>query len=146
VPNLAFEVLFGAYDSRTGREGLALQHIPGPGDAYKHLVLNYQGACVMTYADLALATVVCQLGWPSLASIAISCESRVPMKSVSPSMARPRLTRPQQGRHVPDDMSKSKKIRPVAASRAITSSVADRVQYSIHYQRRGLELSSDRAW
>jgi len=44
-------------------------------------------------------------------------------------------------------LSKSKKIRPVAASRAITSfGGLDRVQYSIHYQRRGSNFSSDRAW
>ena len=65
------------------------------------MILSFttSGATVMAYpaSGRAPSTVTFQIGRPLFVSIASRCPSIVPMKSESPRIARPRLTRPQHG-------------------------------------------------
>ncbi len=62
------------------------------------LSFTISGGIVMEYCLLASATIVFHSSCPLFASMASRCASTVPMNSVSPRMARPRFTRPQQVR------------------------------------------------
>src|SRR3989442_7295086 len=61
------------------------------------LSFTTSGATVIAYPALAFATLVFQMGRPVFASSATRCASRVARNSVSPRIARPRLTDPQHG-------------------------------------------------
>ncbi len=79
------------------------------------------GAIVNEYPSSGFESATSQIGLPFFASRAIRCPSMVPMNSVSPRIASPRFTRPQQTRAAGDNRGEYiQNMRPVAASSATT--------------------------
>ena len=86
------------------------------------LSFTTSGAIVIEYASFTSATAMFQSGWPFFASIAMRCASSVPMNSVSPRIATPRLLAPQQTRASGAGVYRyCQNTRPVLASTAMTS-------------------------
>ena len=111
------------------------------------LSLRTSGACVIANLSAARAASVFQRILPVLASMASRCASMVPMKSVSPRIDNPRLTRPQQG---PASARRLVLERPEGAAgdgverhhliRALHRRALQRVEHAVHRQRGRLEL------
>ena len=110
------------------------------------LSLTTSGACVIEYPDVVLATSVFQTARPVFASMAISCASSVPMNSVSPRIASPRLLAPQQtmrscGRGVAIGPERTAGRRVERDD--VVQALGD-VHDAVDDQRRGLPVAGDR--
>ena len=111
------------------------------------LSLRTSGACVIENLSTALRRFVFQRILPVLASIASRCASMVPMKSVSPRMANPRLTRPQHGPASGRGLVLERPERPAGDGverddliGALHRRALQRVEHAVHRQRGRLEL------